>query len=89
MAARSVNYYLIKLVRLSGWFLFILMILYIITGYALCGEMGVERLIEPEQALKVHQLFDVPLVVLFLAHSLTSIYFAMRRWGWIRTRRRA
>jgi len=33
--------------------------------------------------VNVHKAFDVPLVVLFVAHSLPAIYLAFWRWGWI------
>ena len=67
MARRNVNFYLLKLVRISGWVLFLLMLVYIATGYALCGEFGFARLIDPQTALRVHKELDVPLVVVFLA----------------------
>ena len=42
MSARSWNYYLVKTARVSGWLLFLLVLLYIVTGFALCGEFGVQ-----------------------------------------------
>ena len=89
MAARTLNRYLIKLVRASGWFLFPLMVLYTITGYALCGKFGMAGWVQPEEALRLHQIFDVPLVTLFLLHSLPSMYLAVRRWRWTRRRTQA
>lgn len=76
-------YYWLKLCRGSGYVLFFLMLLFIGTGFALCGKYGVERLLSPQTALFVHKLFDIPLVALFLLHSLLAIFFALRRWKWI------
>ena len=83
MAARRASFYLLKAVRISGWLLFFLVPAYIISGYALCGKFGLGGLIGGEQALALHKALDVPLIVLFLAHSLPAMVLAFRRWGWI------
>jgi len=77
-----------KIARTSGWLLLLLMILYILTGFALCGEYGVSRLIDAQTALKIHQVFEWPLIGVFLTHASVTIYFAFRRWGWIKKRTR-
>lgn len=89
MSTRNVNYYLIKTARLSGWLLFALVLLYIVTGFALCGEYGMSRWIDVRTALAIHKVFEWPLVVIFATHSLVTIYFALRRWGWIGKRAKA
>ena len=89
MARRNVSFYLLKLVRISGWVLFLLMLVYIATGYALCGEFGFARLIDPQTALRVHNELDIPLVVVFLGHCLPSMYLAFRRWGWVGRKKQA
>jgi succinate dehydrogenase/fumarate reductase cytochrome b subunit len=86
MARKSVNFYLIKTVRVSGWILFFIMLLFISTGFALCGKFGFTRVIGTQKALTIHKIFDVPLIFLFLVHSLIGIYLAFRRWGWIKKR---
>ena len=86
MPTKRVNYYLMKVARLSGWLLFVMMILYIVTAFSLTGEW---KLVDLQTASIIHKVFEWPLIVVFLAHSLTTIYFAMRRWGWIRKRTRA
>ena len=85
---RNPHYYLLKLARLSGWLLLPLMVIYIGTGFALCGMFGIQPLDGPaETALAIHQVFDWPLVVLFVLHATITTYFAMRRWGWIKNRK--
>ena len=86
MARKNINFYLIKVTRITGWLLFPLMILYILTGFSLCGEFGFERVVSPQVALAVHQIFEWPLIVAFLVHSSVTFYFAFRRWGWIKKR---
>ena len=86
MARKNVHYYLIKAARISGWLLLPLMLLYIVSGFAILGYFGLGRLIEPNKARIIHQDFNWPLVALFLVHASITIYFALRRWGWIKTR---
>ncbi len=87
MPRKTVHYYLLKLARLSGWLLLPLVILYIGTGFALCGMWGFSRWIDLQTALAIHQFFDWPLVALFFVHASITSYFAMRRWGWIKNRK--
>ena len=88
MPRKTVHYYLLKLARLSGWLLLPLVILYIGTGFALCGKFGFSRWMDLQTALVIHQLFEWPLVGLFVLHATITSYFAMRRWGWIKNRNR-
>ena len=84
---KNKHYYLLKIARLSGWFLLPLMIIYIGTGFALCGMLGFSRWMDLQTALVIHRIFDWPLVVAFVLHASITTYFAMRRWGWIKNRR--
>jgi hypothetical protein len=86
MRPKTVHYYLLKLARLSGWLLLPLMIIYIGTGFALCGMFGFSRWIDYQIALVIHRVFDWPLLIAFAAHASITTYFAMRRWGWIKNR---
>lgn len=86
MANRSLQYYLIKISRFTGWVLFVLVLAYIITGYALAGLYGFDKLMSSEMALRIHRSFDLLLVFVFLVHAGITIYFALKRWGWIKQR---
>jgi hypothetical protein len=86
VSQKTFHYYLLKLARLSGWLLLPLMVIYIGTGFALCGKLGFSRWMDLQTALAIHRVFDWPLVVLFVLHAATASYFAMRRWGWIKSR---
>jgi len=86
MAAKNLHYYLVKTARATGWILLPLMVLYILTGFSLCGEFGFSRWIEPGVALEIHRFFEWPLVAALVLHSSITIYFALRRWGWIKGR---
>ena len=83
MSRRNLNWYLLKIERISGWLLAPLILLYLCTGYATAGRYGFERLLDGDAAYAVHQFMDRPLLVLFLAHLLTAGYFSFRRWGWL------
>ena len=89
MAVRTLNYYLMKVVRVSGWLLFVLVLGYVLTGFSLCGKLGFSRVLDIQTALTIHKFFDWPLVAVFAVHSAATIYFALRRWGWITTRTRS
>jgi len=83
MAGKKLNYYMIKTIRISGWFLLLLTLLCIVSGFAMSGTWGLEKLLDSDTALAIHQTFVWPLLVMFLVHAAASIYMAMRRWGWI------
>ena len=85
----KVGYVSVKLVRIAAWPLLALMILYLLTGYVLCGQHGLGRWMSVETALAIHRFFGAPLVALLLAHVIPGVYLALRRRGWIRKRRRA
>ncbi len=86
MARRNIYYWLMKLVRLSGWLLLPLMVIYLVTGFSLCGQFHVNRWISHGLALAIHRVLEWPLVGIFLVHAVIAIYFAFRRWGWIKSR---
>ena len=83
MAKRTFNYYLIKIVRISGWVLLPVVLLYIGTGFTMCGKFGVVSAGWLNVSEILHKTFPWPLVVILLAHSITPVYMAMRRWGLI------
>jgi hypothetical protein len=83
LASKTMVWYLVKTARITGWLLLLIVGLFIFTGFALCGKYGVDELLDIQTALSVHQMFDLPLLFLFGAHALTSIYLSLRRWGWI------
>jgi succinate dehydrogenase/fumarate reductase cytochrome b subunit len=88
MSRNSINYYLIKIARTSGWLLLGLLLVYIVTGFSLCGKLGVSNVLDLQTALAIHKIFDWPLVAVVLVHSSITVYFALRRWGWIKKRHR-
>jgi len=88
MPRKNLHYYLIKTARISGWLLIPLMLLFIVTGFAMRGEFGCDNLLEKERARVVHQDFRWALLAVFVVHVVITVYFALRRWGWIRKRNR-
>jgi len=89
MAWKSLTYYLVKTTRLSGWFLMVVVLVCVVSGLSMCGQLGFEKLMRDTTALAIHKVFVWPLIVLFLVHSSTSVYLALRRWGWIGRRAKA
>ena len=87
---RPLGYYVVKAVRISGWCLLVLMVLYIVSGYALSGTLGFDRLMDVRtaEALHLYVYLDWPLVGLLVVHVAGVTYLSMRRWGWIGPRKR-
>jgi len=74
----------LKLVRWSGWLLLPLTLGFLLTGYAISGRYGMGVFCTEQQALALHKLFHVPLLVLWLGHVAPACYLAMQRWGWLK-----
>jgi hypothetical protein len=83
------NAIFLKLVRWSGWLLLPLSCGFLLTGYAISGRYGLGAFLTEQNALTLHKLFHLPLVVLLLGHVLPATYLALQRWGWIREGSRA
>ena len=91
MATRNVHFYLIKAARISGWFLLLLVIMYLCTGFTMCGQLGFNKVFNSkvfnsDRANEIHKLLVWPVVPTFLVHASITTYFALRRWGWIKKR---
>ena len=80
------NLILLKTVRWSGWLLLPLVLGFLLTGYIMDGRYGFSHWLDEKNALTLHRMFHLPLVVLVLAHVLPAIYLALQRWGWIKRR---
>ena len=79
---------MIKTIRLSGWLLLPLALLCIVSGFAMNGSLGMNRLLDADLALAIHLTFVWPLAIVVVVHSAASTYMAMRRWGWIGKRKK-
>ncbi len=79
------NALFLKLVRWSGWFLLPLAAGFLATGYAISGRYGLGAILAEENALTLHKLLHLPLIVLLVAHVLPATYLALQRWGWLRS----
>ncbi len=71
------NRLLIRINRISAWTLLILMIAYIVTGYAWSQRI----IMSPSEAIYWHTNLDLYLVFFFLVHVLISARFTLRRYG--------
>ena len=67
---------LVKVNRISAWVLLILMIIFIVSGYAWWNRV----LLSLQLARQLHTELDLLLVLFFLVHSLISIHFTLARW---------
>jgi hypothetical protein len=79
----KLNFILLKMVRWTGWPLFPLVAVFLLTGYIMSGRFGLGGVLDEKQALAVHKLLHLPLMILLLVHTGPAVYLALRRWGWI------
>jgi len=77
------NFICLKTVRWSGWPLFPLVAVFLLTGYLMSGRFGLGGVLDEKQALAVHKLLHLPLMILLLVHTVPAVYLALQRWGWI------
>lgn len=77
MAAMNLERSLIVINRVSAWILLVLMMAYIVTGYAWSKGIIMSR----RDAIFWHTSLDLPLVFVFLVHLLIGAKFALRRYG--------
>jgi len=71
------NRLLHRINRISAWALFVLMIVYIVTGYAWSQRI----IMSPREAIYWHTNLDLFLVFFFLIHVLIGARFTLRRYG--------
>ena len=84
----TLNMLCLRLVRWSSWPLLPVVAAFLVTGYAITGEYGFDRLCDEKTALTLHRMLHWPLIILVLVHSVPAVYLALQRWGWIRHRDR-
>jgi len=80
---RPPHYVLDKIVRFSSWPLLLIVLAFLVTGYAMSGQYGLGMVIDAKRALLVHKALHGPLAAFFLVHVLPASYLAFKRWGWI------
>lgn len=68
---------LVRINRICAWILLVLMVIFIITGYAWHKHI----IMNPRQAAQIHSTLDIILVFFFLVHAIISTRFALRRHG--------
>ena len=74
----------LKLVRWTGWLLLPVVLMFLVTGYAMSGRYGLSALTDEKTALTLHKLMHLPLGLLTLVHVVPAFYLALIRWGWIK-----
>ena len=75
----KLNYWLLKLNRISCIVLIAATVLFIISGYSMTNSYGIRNLISRALAVKLHVGLSIIFTMLFVLHSGLSIYFAVRR----------
>ena len=71
---------LTKLNRICAWLLIPLILLFFISGFAITGKYGLNEIIEPNRALRMHSKLAMPTFVCFFIHTGISIFCAIKRW---------
>ena len=66
--------------RITRWFLLLFIILQFISGYAMVGKYGFEKILPQDFAAKLHLTLDIPTLILLFIHCFPSIYFIIKKW---------
>lgn len=80
MKKLNIDSILHKCVRISGWLLFVMIIIYFISGYALVHEHGFDKLLARKYARMLHCVMDIPFLILLVMHVFPNIYFRVKRF---------
>ena len=77
------NRFLVKINRISGWLMLIIIVIYMISGYALTKHIKdfEPYLMSRELASYLHTTLDIYMMPVFLAHVLINAKFTLKRWG--------
>ncbi len=67
---------LTKVNRISAWVLLVLMVIYIITGYAWSDRI----IMSLREAVRIHTTLDLLLIPVFLIHVAISARFTLKRY---------
>lgn len=82
----KLNLVFLKTVRWSSWPLLVIVVAFMVSGYAMTGQFGCDQLMNEEAALKLHRSLHWLLIALLVAHCVPAVYLALVRWGWIKQR---
>ena len=78
---RSFNYYLIKINRISGWCLLVLVALLFITGYGITGDYEWAVALGSAEAHSIIHKFFIPYTIgIFIIHTVINVHFSLKRW---------
>jgi hypothetical protein len=78
---KSVNYYLVKINRISGWCLLFLVPILFITGYGITGDYQWTSVIATAEVHSIIHKFIIPWALgIFILHSTINVYFSFKRW---------
>lgn len=77
---RTLNHYLIKINRWTGWCLIVLVPLLFITGYGITGDYDwAVFLASAELHAAIHQFLIPYAIAAFIIHGAINIHFALKR----------
>jgi cytochrome b561 len=83
MARHSAQWYLYKVLRISGYVFFFVIPFMVVSGLATAGRFGFDRVFSHDTAWKIHNTLKWPIIGLFLIHGIVAWYLSLRRWGWV------
>ena len=78
MSKININALLYKIQKISGWLLFVMLIIYFVSGYAMVHKYGLNAIITRKDARFWHTVLACPFFIATFAHIFPSIYFAAK-----------
>jgi len=73
------NFILYRCMRISGWVLLLMIIVYFISGYALVEKYGFEKLMAHKNAWYWHSIMTIPFLIALFLHIFPVFYFAIKK----------
>lgn len=78
------GHYAVKTLRFTAWPLLVMLLLYLVSGFAMSGRFGVGKVLPAKPALALHKWLHVPLLIVLPVHAVCAVYFALLRRRWIK-----
>lgn len=67
--------FLLQLERFSGWILFIMIMIYMFSGFVMSGKLPLNI----DTAVRIHRSLDI-VIIIFLLHVGIYFYYVFRKW---------
>jgi hypothetical protein len=75
----NLNFWLLKMSRVSAYFLLVFSILYLVSGFSMAGLYGANKIFNKNISKFIHLNLHIPFIIFLILHCSIDIYFALKR----------